>query len=67
MIDPERIKINEQPPPVVIEQIRIDDQSIAPSEKIEVAAGHDATRLLLHCAEFRSAREGPVQVQTGRL
>ena len=25
MIDPEKIKINEQPPPVVINQVRIDD------------------------------------------
>ena len=43
MIDPERIKINEQAPPVVIEQIHIDDQSVAPSEKIELPAG--TTRL----------------------
>ncbi|HSP63814.1 MAG TPA: two-component regulator propeller domain-containing protein [Pyrinomonadaceae bacterium] len=39
MIDPERIKVNEQAPPVVIEQIRIDDQSIAPSEKITLPPG----------------------------
>ena len=39
MIDPERIKINAQPPPVVIEQIRIDDQSIAPSDRIELPPG----------------------------
>jgi ligand-binding sensor domain-containing protein/signal transduction histidine kinase len=39
MIDPERIKVNEQAPPVVIEQIRIDDQSIAPSEKIALPPG----------------------------
>ena len=43
MIDPERIRINEQPPPVVIEQIRIDDQPIAPSERIVLPPG--ATRL----------------------
>ena len=39
MIDPERTKINKQPPPVVIEQVRIDDQSIAPSDKIELPPG----------------------------
>ena len=39
MIDPERIRINEQAPPVVIEQLRIDDQSIAPSEKTEMPPG----------------------------
>ncbi|HEV7684291.1 MAG TPA: two-component regulator propeller domain-containing protein [Pyrinomonadaceae bacterium] len=43
MIDPERIKINSQPPPVVIEQIRIDDQSITPGDRVELPSG--ATRL----------------------
>lgn len=43
MIDPERIDINQVPPPVVIEQIRIDDRSIAPSERIELPPG--ASRL----------------------
>ncbi len=46
MIDPERIKINSQPPPVVIEQISIDDQSIAPGDGIELAPG--TTRLDLY-------------------
>jgi signal transduction histidine kinase/streptogramin lyase len=39
MIDPERIKINSQAPPVVIEQIRIDDKSFAPSDRIELPPG----------------------------
>ena len=39
MIDPERIKTNSHAPPVVIEQIRIDDRSFAPSERIELPAG----------------------------
>lgn len=39
IIDPERIRINSQPPPVVIEQIRIDDQSIAPSGRLELPPG----------------------------
>jgi ligand-binding sensor domain-containing protein/signal transduction histidine kinase len=39
MIDPERIKVNSQAPPVVIEQIRIDDQSFAPSNRIELPPG----------------------------
>ena len=39
IIDPQRIKINEQPPPVVIEEIRIDDQSITASDKIELPPG----------------------------
>ncbi|HKO62026.1 MAG TPA: two-component regulator propeller domain-containing protein [Pyrinomonadaceae bacterium] len=39
MIDPDRIKINSQPPPVVIEQISIDDESIAPRPGIELPAG----------------------------
>lgn len=39
MIDPQRIKINSHAPPVVIEQIRIDDQSFAPSERVELPAG----------------------------
>jgi ligand-binding sensor domain-containing protein/signal transduction histidine kinase len=43
MIDPERIKINTQPPPVVIEEIRIDDKPVAPSDHIELPSG--TTRL----------------------
>ena len=39
MIDPERIKLNDQPPPVAIEQIRVDDESIAPAQTIELAPG----------------------------
>jgi ligand-binding sensor domain-containing protein/two-component sensor histidine kinase len=39
MIDPERIPTNSQPPPVVIEQIRIDGQSIAPSDRVELPPG----------------------------
>ena len=39
MIDPARIKTNSQPPPVVIEQIRIDDQSIAPADRVELSPG----------------------------
>jgi signal transduction histidine kinase len=39
MIDPERIKTNSQPPPVVIEQIRIDDKPIVPSNRIELPPG----------------------------
>lgn len=39
MIDPERIKTNSLAPPVVIEQIRIDDKSIAPSDRIELPPG----------------------------
>src|SRR5207247_637528 len=36
LIDPDRIKFNEHPPPVVIEEVRIDDQSIPPGAKIEL-------------------------------
>ena len=43
IIDPDRIKINQQPPPVVIEEIRIDDQPVTAAEKIELPPG--ATRL----------------------
>ena len=39
MIDPERMKTNSHAPPVVIEQIRIDDNSFAPSERLELPAG----------------------------
>lgn len=39
MIDPERLKTNSHAPPVVIEQIRIDDQSFAPGERLELPAG----------------------------
>lgn len=39
MIDPERLKTNLQAPPVVIEQLRIDDQSFSPGESLELPAG----------------------------
>jgi ligand-binding sensor domain-containing protein/signal transduction histidine kinase len=39
MIDPERIKTNAQPPPVVIEQIRINDQPIPLRDRIELPPG----------------------------
>jgi ligand-binding sensor domain-containing protein/signal transduction histidine kinase len=39
MIDPSQLKINEQPPGVAIEQVRIDDESVAPYQKIELRPG----------------------------
>lgn len=39
MIDPAEIKPNLQPPPVAIEEIRVDDESIAPAQTIELAPG----------------------------
>ena len=39
MIDPEKIKLNDQPPPVAIEELRIDDESISPRQTIELAPG----------------------------
>jgi ligand-binding sensor domain-containing protein/signal transduction histidine kinase len=39
MIDPARIKVNSQPPPVVVEEIRIDNRSIAPSDRLELPPG----------------------------
>lgn len=39
MIDPQNLKTNSHAPPVVIEQIRIDDKTFAPSERLELPAG----------------------------
>ena len=39
MIDPEKIKLNDQPPPVAIEEIRVDDESIIPAQTIELGPG----------------------------
>ncbi|HBB97188.1 MAG TPA: hypothetical protein DC054_17560 [Blastocatellia bacterium] len=39
MIDPEKIKPNDQPPLVAIEEIRVDDESVAPARTIELAPG----------------------------
>lgn len=39
LIDPEGIKTNSHAPPVVIEQIHIDDKSFAPSDGLELPAG----------------------------
>ena len=39
MIDPGKIKNNKQPPPVAIEQVRVDDQLIDSAHKIELAPG----------------------------
>ena len=38
-IDPERIRTNSHAPPVVIEEIRIDDKSLALSDRVELPAG----------------------------
>ncbi len=45
-IDPERMKTNSHAPPVVVEQIVIDNKSFAPSERLELPAG--TTRLDLY-------------------
>jgi ligand-binding sensor domain-containing protein/signal transduction histidine kinase len=39
MIDPANLKTNSHAPPVVIEQIRIDERSFAPGERLELPAG----------------------------
>jgi ligand-binding sensor domain-containing protein/signal transduction histidine kinase len=39
MIDPEKVKLNDLPPPVAIEQIRVDDESINPSQAVELPPG----------------------------
>ncbi|MFS8084011.1 MAG: two-component regulator propeller domain-containing protein, partial [Acidobacteriota bacterium] len=39
MIDPGKIKLNDQPPPVAVEQIRVDDESVSPAKTIELAPG----------------------------
>src|SRR5207253_1641845 len=39
VIDPEAIRTNRQPPPVVIEQILLNDRSIAPSDQLQLPAG----------------------------
>ena len=39
MIDPKQIKLNDQPPPVAIEQIRVDDESIGPAQALELSPG----------------------------
>ncbi len=39
MIDPQNIRINENLPPVIINQIRIDDESIIPGPGVELAPG----------------------------
>jgi ligand-binding sensor domain-containing protein/signal transduction histidine kinase len=39
MIDPENIKPNDQPPPVAIEQIRVDDESFTPAQTVELSPG----------------------------
>ena len=39
MIDPEKIRLNDKPPPVAIEEIRVDNELIAPSQTIELSPG----------------------------
>ncbi|HEY0377292.1 MAG TPA: two-component regulator propeller domain-containing protein [Pyrinomonadaceae bacterium] len=39
VLDPSRLKVNAQPPGVVIEQVRIDDESVSPASKIELPPG----------------------------
>jgi ligand-binding sensor domain-containing protein/signal transduction histidine kinase len=52
MIDPERIKTNSHPPPVVIEQIRIDDKSVDPGDRIELPAGTTRLDLIYTAPSF---------------
>ncbi len=39
VLDPSRLKVNAQPPGVVIEQVRIDDESVSPTSGIELPPG----------------------------
>jgi ligand-binding sensor domain-containing protein/signal transduction histidine kinase len=39
MIDPQKIKINQLPPPVALEQVRVDDQIVDMGQKIELSPG----------------------------
>jgi ligand-binding sensor domain-containing protein/signal transduction histidine kinase len=39
MIDPDKVKLNDRPPPVAIEQIRIDDQPITQAQGAELSPG----------------------------
>jgi ligand-binding sensor domain-containing protein/signal transduction histidine kinase len=39
MIDPESMKINNQPPPIVIEQVIADEQRLDPASKLELGPG----------------------------
>ncbi|HEX3560655.1 MAG TPA: two-component regulator propeller domain-containing protein [Pyrinomonadaceae bacterium] len=39
MIDPERLASNEQPPPTVVEQFRVDGEPVAPSPGLALAPG----------------------------
>ena len=39
MIDPENLKINNEPPPVVIEQVIADEERLDPSKRAELAPG----------------------------
>ncbi len=39
MIDPAKVKLNEQPPGVVIEQVRVDDELVTPYQKLELQPG----------------------------
>jgi PAS domain S-box-containing protein len=41
MIDPEKIKINGQPPPVIIEQVIVDHESINLGEKVRLVPGKE--------------------------
>src|SRR2546429_2607754 len=54
MIDPENIKLNDQPPQVAIEEIRVDDESINPSQTIELSPGK--SRLDFYYTDRKSTR-----------
>lgn len=57
MIDPERIKTNSQPPPVVIEQIRVDDKSIDQRDRIELPAGTTRLDMIYTAPSFVAAEK----------
>jgi signal transduction histidine kinase len=57
MIDPERIKTNSQAPPVVIEQIRVDDKAIAARDRVELPAGTSRLDLIYTAPSFVAAEK----------
>jgi ligand-binding sensor domain-containing protein/signal transduction histidine kinase len=52
VIDPQQIRMNSHPPPVVIEQISVDNQSVAASANVELPPGKTSLEFYYTAASF---------------
>ena len=55
VIDPEAVPINQQPPPVVIESVKLDRATVAFDHPVRVAPGHEDLEIGILRSDQRTA------------